>query len=110
MQQTASLADSRTGFCRSMMGTYFFLDKEVFISFLLRCSIFLKKRIFPIEFSHVFLLFLAVAGDGDGIVSASDMEALAQALPRSTSATVANAGHVPMLEARGGNGLDSSHR
>ena len=46
-----------------------------------------------------------MAGDGDGIVSASDMEALAQALPRSTSATVANAGHVPMLEAGGGQGL-----
>ena len=47
-----------------------------------------------------FLSNIAVAGDGDGIVSASDMEALAQALPKSTSATVANAGHVPMLEAR----------
>lgn len=61
---------------------------------------------FSIEFSHVFLILfpflsnIAVAGDGDGIVSASDMEALAQALPKSTSATVANAGHVPMLEAR----------
>ena len=61
---------------------------------------------FSVDFSHVFPILcpflsnIAVAGDGDGIVSASDMEALAQALPKSTSATVANAGHVPMLEAR----------
>ena len=38
-------------------------------------------------------------GDADGIVSASDMEAFAQMLPRSKSATVPNAGHAPMLEA-----------
>ena len=42
---------------------------------------------------------LTTAGDGDGIVSASDMETLAQVLPRSTSATVPHAGHAPMLEA-----------
>ncbi|CAL1147097.1 unnamed protein product [Cladocopium goreaui] len=47
------------------------------------------------------LRVLLIRGDGDGIVSASDMEALAQALPKSTSATVANAGHVPMLEEPG---------
>lgn len=47
------------------------------------------------------LRVLLIRGDGDVIVSASDMEALAQALPRSTSATVANAGHVPMLEEPG---------
>ena len=67
--------------------------------------------VFHVFFFHIFSINFPVlayfpsisfiAGDGDGIVSASDMEALAQALPKSTSATVANAGHVPMLEARG---------
>ena len=102
MQQAASLADSRTGFCGSMMGIPF--RSFGLRNSLLRCSMYF--HIFSVEFSHVFpILFpflsnIAVAGDGDGIVSASDMEALAQALPKSTSATVATAGHVPMLEAR----------
>eukprot|EP00434_Breviolum_minutum_P002664 symbB.v1.2.002353.t4/scaffold121.1/size317807/17 len=47
------------------------------------------------------LPILLIRGDADGIVSASDMEAFAQMLPRSKSATVPNAGHAPMLEEPG---------
>ncbi|CAK9015588.1 unnamed protein product [Durusdinium trenchii] len=44
---------------------------------------------------------LLIRGGQDGIVSASDVEALAVAMPLAQMKTVANAGHVPMLEEPG---------